>query len=262
MRVLVTNDDGVDADGLIVLATALVDDGHDVVVAAPTTERSGSGSSIGTIEHGTHIAVQERRIDALGTTPVFAVDCPPALAVIAACAGAFGPAPELVVSGINPGHNTGRSILFSSTVGAVLAARVTGVSGVAISTAFEPHHRYDTAAAVARSVVRWMSDRGSPRLTLNVNVPAVDLADLDHAVITTLAAQSMFSLRISRTENDLVLHREERDGGFRPGTDGAAVVDGHVSITSLNTVADANGVLSEADARELARALDLTPTSI
>ncbi|OBA70920.1 5'/3'-nucleotidase SurE [Gordonia sp. 852002-10350_SCH5691597] len=262
MRVLVTNDDGVDAEGLVAVATVLVDDGHDVVVAAPTTERSGSGSSIGTIEHGTHIAVQERHIDALGTTPVFAVDCPPALAVIAACAGAFGPAPELVVSGINPGHNTGRSILFSSTVGGILAARVTGVSGVAISTAFEPHHRYDTAAAVARSVVRWMSDRGSPRLTLNVNVPAVDLADLDHAVITTLAAQSMFSLRISRTENDLVLHREERDGGFRPGTDGAAVVDGHVSITSLNTVADANGVLSEADARELARALDLTPTSI
>ena len=261
MRVLVTNDDGVDAEGITVLALALVDDGHDVVVVAPSTERSGSGSSIGTIEHGSRIPLHEKRIDALGGTPVFAVDCPPALGVVAACAGAFGPAPELVVSGINPGHNTGRSILFSSTVGAVLAARVAGVGGIAISTAFEPHHRYDTAAAVARSLVSWMSDGRARKLTLNVNVPAVDIEELDTAVITTLAAQSMFSLRISREDDHLLLGREERTNGFRPGTDGAAVAERTVSITNLAPVTDANGLLSDAEAAALVGALHLAPTS-
>lgn len=248
MRVLVTNDDGYDADGLIAVATALISADHDVVVGAPSSERSGSGSSLGTIEDGALITTTEHRIPELGDTPVFALDCPPALTVVAFCAGAFGPPPELVVSGINEGHNTGRSILFSSTVGAVLAARVAGVSGIAVSCGFAPDHRYDTAAAVTERVVGWMSETRSVPMTLNVNVPDVDFAELRGIRVAALAGRSMFTLRLSRTEGGLLINRDERRGGrFREGTDSAAVADGYVSVSGLSGVDADNDSLADAD---------------
>ncbi|WHU46884.1 5'/3'-nucleotidase SurE [Gordonia sp. L191] len=248
MRILVTNDDGYDAPGLSAAASALIEAGHDVIVAAPLTERSGSGSSLGSIEDGTHIPVLSTSLPGLGTTPVYAFDCPPALAVVACCAGSYGRAPDLVVSGVNPGHNTGRSILFSSTVGAVLAARVAGISGLAVSCGFPPAHRYDTAAAVITRIVEWMTESGSPRMSLNVNVPDVDYADLGGIRITALAARSMFSIRMSPAEGGLTLHREERSRGFTEGTDSAAVAAGYVSVTALSGVGDENATL-ELDSR-------------
>ncbi|WLP88525.1 5'/3'-nucleotidase SurE [Gordonia sp. NB41Y] len=236
MRVLVTNDDGYDADGLIAVASALLAAGHDVVVGAPSSERSGSGSSLGTIEDGAQIPMTEHRLPQLGDTPVFALDCPPALATVAFCAGAFGPRPEFVVSGINVGHNTGRSILFSSTVGAVLAARVAGVGGLAISCGFAPHHRHDTAAAVAERLVGWMDEARATRMTLNVNVPDIDFDDLRGIRVTSLAGKSMFTLRLSRNEHGLLINRDERQAGFREGTDSAAVADGYVSVSALRGV--------------------------
>ncbi|MCX5046363.1 5'/3'-nucleotidase SurE [Aldersonia sp. NBC_00410] len=246
MRVLVTNDDGYDAVGLVAVAESLLAAGHEVTVGAPLTERSGSGSSLGTIEDGSRIPLFEKRIDALGNTPVYALDCPPALAAIAFCSGTFGPPPDLVVSGINPGHNTGRSVLFSSTVGAVLAARVAGISGLAISTGFAPGHRFDTAAEVARGLVQWFGARDSAAdpLTLNVNVPELDFAALQGIRIADLGAKSMFTLRVARTDGDLVLRRVERSSGFASGTDGAAVVDGFVSVTPLSSVGADLGALS------------------
>lgn len=259
MRVLVTNDDGYDADGLIAVASALITAGHEVVVGAPSSERSGSGSSLGTIEDGALIPTTEHRLAELGDTPVFALDCPPALTTIAFCSGAFGPPPELVVSGINEGHNTGRSILFSSTVGAVLAARVAGVGGIAVSCGFAPRSRYDTAAAVTERIVGWIADSNAPRMTLNVNVPDVDFADLRGIRMTSLAARSMFSLRLSRTENALLINRVLRDAGFREGTDSAAVADGFVSVSALRGVDADTAPLRDADAAErLDDALGLT----
>lgn len=239
MRVLVTNDDGYDSPGLVSVARALVEAGHDVIVGAPMSERSGSGSSLGTIEDGSRIALQESRIDDLGDVPVYGLDCPPALAVIAMCAGGFGPPPDLVVSGINPGHNTGRSVLFSSTVGAVLSARVMGINGLAVSCGFAPAHRFDTAAEVTSGLVEWFSDAAGHAvdpLTLNVNVPDVDYGALQGLRVTELAHRSMFTIRVGREDDALVLRREERGSGFPAGTDGAAVADGYVSVTALTSV--------------------------
>lgn len=245
MRILVTNDDGYDAPGLITVASALIAAGHDVMVGAPKSERSGSGSSLGTIEDGSLIPSFETTHDALGAARVIAMDCPPALAVVACCAGTFGPPPELVISGINPGHNTGRSILFSSTVGALLAARVAGIGGLAVSCGFAPAHRYDTAAEVTVRLVEWMVNSGSTRMSLNVNVPDIDFDSLAGVRVTRLGAQSMFSLRTSAIDDGVLLRREERHSGFRDGTDSAAVADGCVSVTALRGVVDANEALLE-----------------
>ena len=235
MRVLVTNDDGYDADGLIAVASALITAGHEVVVGAPSSERSGSGSSLGTIEDGALIPTTEHRLAELGDTPVFALDCPPALTTIAFCSGAFGPPPELVVSG------------------------VAGVGGIAVSCGFAPRSRYDTAAAVTERIVGWIADSNAPRMTLNVNVPDVDFADLRGIRMTSLAARSMFSLRLSRTENALLINRVLRDAGFREGTDSAAVADGFVSVSALRGVDADTAPLRDADAAErLDDALGLT----
>ena len=122
VRILVTNDDGVDAPGIKPLAVALAADGHDVVVVAPTSDRSGSGAAIGKL-FGTEPPEIVRHVwPELPGVAVHALDAPPATAVLGAALGAFGDPPDLVASGINPGANTGHLVIHSGTVGAALTA--------------------------------------------------------------------------------------------------------------------------------------------
>ena len=108
MRVLVTNDDGFDAPGLAVLARAMMKAGHDVVVVAPLTEASGAGAGVGPLHvMGRGIPVEAVAPPGLEGIKVLAADALPALIVLTACLGAFGPPPELVAAGINPGRNVG-----------------------------------------------------------------------------------------------------------------------------------------------------------
>jgi 5'-nucleotidase len=106
VRILVTNDDGIDATGLHALARALADLG-DVVVAAPDREYSGAGAALGPL-HLIQPEVRRARID--GIAEAWAVNGPPGLCVMFSRLGAFGPPFDLVVSGINPGANVGRAV--------------------------------------------------------------------------------------------------------------------------------------------------------
>ena len=143
MRILVTNDDGVDSPGIHALAAALVDDGHDVLVVAPTDDRSGAGASIGRLHGGGPPPVERQVWDELPDLSVHAIDAPPATAVFAACLGAFGDLPDLVASGINPGANTGHLVLHSGTVGATLTAAGYGIPGLAVSIDWSQTQEYD-----------------------------------------------------------------------------------------------------------------------
>lgn len=133
MKVLVTNDDGIEAVGLHALARALVADGRDVVVVAPDSDRSGSGAAIGHINIEAPIDATRVELPGLPDVPAYSVDGPPGLCVLAARLGGFGTPPELIVSGINPGCNTGRAVLHSGTVGAALTGANFGLSGLAVS---------------------------------------------------------------------------------------------------------------------------------
>jgi 5'-nucleotidase len=133
MKVLVTNDDGVGSPGLHALAGALVDDGHDVVVVAPDVDFSGSGAAIGRVHADEQIDAERVELPGLAGVPAYAVDGPPGLCVLTARLGGFGAPPDIVVSGINPGCNTGRAVLHSGTVGAALTAANFGVRGLAVS---------------------------------------------------------------------------------------------------------------------------------
>jgi 5'-nucleotidase len=121
MRLLLTNDDGIQSIGLAAMAAALRDADHDVTVVAPATDRSGASASLGRIVPKDRMIVSPTTIDNGGRRlDAATMDAPPGLIVMAAALGAFGDPPDVVVSGINLGPNTGHAILHSGTVGAVL----------------------------------------------------------------------------------------------------------------------------------------------
>src|SRR4051812_11575796 len=188
MRVLVTNDDGVDAIGLHVLARRL-SDLADVVVAAPDREYSGAGAGLGTL-HLLHPEVRTVHID--GVDEAWSISGPPALCVMFARLGVFGDPFDLVVAGINPGANTGRAIYHSGTVGAALTARNGGLSGLALSQAVAgfgvegqgwdemlADQHWDTAADIGAGIVEaWPTRAHDDPIVLNVNVPTLPAAQL------------------------------------------------------------------------------------
>jgi 5'-nucleotidase len=145
MKVLVTNDDGVASPGLHALARALVDDGHDVIVVAPDREMSGSAAAIGQVHVEGGIDAERVDLPRLDGVLAYAVAGPPGLCVLTARLGGFGDPPDLVVSGINPGCNTGRAVLHSGTVGAALTAANFGCRGLAVSIDVSTRHLHELA---------------------------------------------------------------------------------------------------------------------
>src|SRR5258706_11856095 len=95
MRILVTNDDGIDSPGLHVLAAMAVRAGHDVTVAAPAREASGSSASLTAVDRDGRIAMEERVVPGLAGAPCFAVSASPAFIALIATRGAFGAPPEV-----------------------------------------------------------------------------------------------------------------------------------------------------------------------
>lgn len=237
MRVLVTNDDGVDAPGLAVLARAVHAAGHDTLVVAPVDERSGASAAIGALGPGTRLRVTHPSIDGLHGEPgaeVRGLEGPPALCVIAARLGAFGPPPDLVISGINRGLNTGRSILHSGTVGAVLAAANQGLSGVAVSLAGHDPVRWDTAAHLAVEALDWVA--GAPvRTAVNLNVPDVELEAVKGVCWAVPAALGEWQAVVVGAEADVLeLDLRATDVELPPETDTALVAAGYAAVTLLN----------------------------
>jgi 5'-nucleotidase len=178
VRILVTNDDGVRAPGIAALARAAATSGHDVVVVAPLIDYSGSSAAVGPVHSRDGVNYESHVIDGLGNMPTFGIDGPPALAVILACVGGFGPRPDMVLSGINHGINVGRSAMHSGTVGAALTGAHFGLRCLAVSIRWgdEPVP-WDTPATMAAALIDVLAS-APPGATLNLNVPNVSIAEL------------------------------------------------------------------------------------
>ncbi len=146
VRILVTNDDGVQAPGIAALAAAAVRTGNDVIVVAPYEDWSGASAAVGAFYRRDGVEYRTFDIEGLEGVPVYGVDGPPALGVILACVGGFGRRPDIVLSGIDHGVNVGRSALHSGTIGAVLTAAQFGISGLATSIRYGPDPSVETAA--------------------------------------------------------------------------------------------------------------------
>lgn len=235
MRILVTNDDGIGAGGLPPLVSALTTSGHEVVVVAPAQNVSGASAAIGRIDPGTRIGATARDdFDGYGV-PAFAIDGPPGVAVLASLLGAFGAEPELVVSGINAGANTGNAVLHSGTVGAVLTARNFGVSGLAVSVDEGDTWQWETAAALAADVVPMI---GANRVVaLNLNCPARRLVDVAEMRWAELArGGTVRAVAASSRDGSLEFEFAEPTVRERPDSDVALLAAGHATLTALSGI--------------------------
>lgn len=182
MRILVTNDDGIDSVGLHKLAAAVARHGE-VIVVAPDSEYSGSSAAFGAL-HMIRPEIHEVQVG--GVERAYTVNGPPGLCVLLARLGLFGPErPDLIVAGINPGANVGRSVYHSGTVGAAITGRSGGIPGVAFSQEVSnfgvegqgwedalASQLWDSAVTVADIVVgALVAQLPSDGAVLNVNIP-------------------------------------------------------------------------------------------
>lgn len=238
--VLVTNDDGVGSPGLAALVRAVAGPGRRVVVAAPSSDQSGTSAAVSPrpaegvrIAHASIAGLDEPGFENL---IAFAVDGPPALAVLAARLGQLGgpaAAASVVASGVNLGLNTGVAVLFSGTVGAALAAANLGLSGLAVSIdAFEPQH-FATATTVAAAAFDWLLDAPAGTV-LNVNVPDLPVARLAGFRQAPLARLGTFEAVVRERGSEPFLAQFEIGRQEpAPGTDAALLREGWVTVTAL-----------------------------
>jgi 5'-nucleotidase len=235
VRVLVTNDDGIDSPGLHALAAAVVDAGYDVVVAAPLDDRSGASAAIGPAAAGEGIRLEPRQLRDLPGVPAYGLEAPPALIVLMAGLGGLGEQPDVVASGINPGGNTGRAVLHSGTVGAALTAATYGGSGLAVSLAAGEQAHWDTAAAFAGPALEWLTS-SPPGRVLNVNVPDRPLADVKGVRWGRLARFGTVRAAVVTTGDRIDVEFRANDDALDPDSDVALVAAGYVAVTTLGTI--------------------------
>lgn len=244
MRALVTNDDGIDSAGLAALASVAVTAGLEVIVAAPETVHDGSSASLTALQSSGRLTIRQQPLAGLAETKALAVDASPALITIAAAQGAFGPPPNIVLSGINRGPNTGNAVLHSGTVGAALTARTQGISALAVSSVeVDPGH-WDTCYEVAGRALTWLLDEiGSDPITLSVNVPDVPLHQLRGLRAAHLATSGTVQTEIGESSDDYVtITHRTIDTDAEPGTDAALLKDGWAPVTALAALCEATEV--------------------
>jgi len=232
MRVLVSNDDGVDAPGLQQLAAALREAGHDVVVVAPDRNRSGASNSL-TLGQPIRAHQRDAGTWSVAGTPT---DC-----VHLALSGLLEADPDIVLSGINDTGNLGDDVIYSGTVAAAMEGRCLGLPAIALSLATPDHdaQHYDTAARAAVAIVaRLRSDPLPADTILNINVPDLPWDDIAGYQVTRLGNRH-------RAEPCIRQHDPRgrpiwwigppgaaQDAG--PGTDFHAVRSGFISITPIH----------------------------
>jgi len=250
MKVLLTNDDGIQATGLNAMRRALLEvPGVELAVIAPNGNRSAYGRMITTREP---LWVEE--VHFRDGTSGFATDGSPVDCVRFAALGLVESPPELIVSGINHGANLGDDITYSGTVAAALEGIVLGVPAIAVSQ--QSHARemdfrlgdrfdFEQAATFVARVVEELEQVPMPERTLlNINCPAVDAAGARACRL----GKRIYQDRLELTEegdgrrryriygDDPTYHQED-------GTDFAAIADGYIAVTPLHfDLTDQSGI--------------------
>ncbi|MCD4813557.1 5'/3'-nucleotidase SurE [bacterium] len=168
-KILITNDDGIHAPGLAALAEVMQELG-DIEVVAPDTERSAAGHAI-TMLHILRVFDIYKNGDVFGR----AVNGTPADCVKLALSNLIAKPPQLVVSGVNPGPNTGTNVLYSGTVSAAMEGAIYGIPSLAVSMGtLKNKQDFRPAQFYARQVAAMMLEKGLPKgVMLNLNVPSL-----------------------------------------------------------------------------------------
>jgi 5'-nucleotidase len=232
MRILVSNDDGVDAAGIRMLAAVLREAGHEVTVVAPDRDRSGASNSL-TLD----LPIRLKRIDhytvSVAGTPT---DC-----VHLALTGLLEFEPDIVVSGINNAANLGDDVIYSGTVSAAMEGRFLGLPAVAVSLVsrnHDPKHFETAARAAVEIVARLKADPLPADTILNVYVPDRPWHEIQGFEVTRLGKRHRSAPCIAQTDpRGRPIWWIGPAGGAEddgPGTDFDAVRRGYVSVTPIH----------------------------
>lgn len=232
-RILVTNDDGVRAPGMAMVAQTLQAIGQ-VIIVAPTDNQSGKGHSIVTTE-----PIFRTDLTLSNGLRAISLTATPATTVHVAISNILTPKPDLVVSGINRGYNLGYASYLSGTVGAARQGAMQGVPSIATSLAEPGTQRdYVFAAEEVLGVARRVKQYGLPANTfLNVNIPVMPPDGYKGYLITTQAMQPSGKEHFVETKHPSgrsIYWSQYEEGGTGPqGTDLWAVSNGYVSVTPM-----------------------------
>ena len=254
MRILITNDDGINAPGLAVLhaiATEVAGDAGEVWTCAPAFEQSGVGHCI-SYTHPMMINQLDER--------VFAAEGSPADCVLAAIHDAMtATPPDLVLSGVNRGNNSAENTLYSGTIGGAMEAALQGLPAIAMSQFYGADNRdldtpFEAAAAHGADVVRRIlantpKETGGYKLFYNVNFPPVEAASVKGV---KLAAQGLRDGTSFSTEPHispsgrrfLWIRGGNQQVRTAEGTDAAVNLDGYISVTPMRADLTDHGALA------------------
>ena len=228
MKILVSNDDGVNSPGIRALASELATIAE-IVVVAPDKNRSGASNSL-TLTRPIRIKEEDNGYYSVEGTPT---DC-----VHLALTGFLQPLADIVVSGINDGANLGDDILYSGTVAAAMEGRFLGLPAIAFSLVGENCQHYDAAATVARQLVQKICTMALPSQTiLNVNIPDLPLEKIRGIEVTRLGrrhvAEPVIKEKDPRGRPIYWIGPPGLAEDAGPGTDFYAINRHYISITPL-----------------------------
>lgn len=228
MEILVTNDDGIHADGLRALAEALRPLGN-VTVIAPDREQSAASHAL-TLHRPLRIRKAEEGILSVDGTPT---DC-----VLLGVHGFLKQKPDLVVAGINHGPNMGNDTSYSGTVAAAVEGTFLGIPAVAFSLATWESADFGPAGMVARELVKTFLERGiRPGMCVSVNIPPIPRGEMKGVRVTRLGKRVFRDVIVEKTDPRGKLYYWI--GGEDPTwendelSDFNAVSEGYVSVTPL-----------------------------
>ncbi len=224
-QILLTNDDGIQAEGLKALERSLAGLGEWIVVA-PDREMSATSQAL-----SLHAPLRVRALDERH----YAVSGTPADAVILAIHHLLKQKPDLVISGINPGGNLGENVVYSGTVAGAMEAALHGVPAFAISLASRKNVDYSASAAFAAQLAAKIFEEGLPAgVMLNVNVPRGEVRGVRFTCQSQKISQNIIQEKKDPRGRPYYWHDETLEfGNLEPDSDYAAVLAHEISITPL-----------------------------
>lgn len=259
MRILVTNDDGINAPGLAALcdiAAELAGPDGDIWTIAPAIEQSGTGHCVSYLSPLMFEEIGPKRFHVHGT---------PADCVLAGLGSIIdGTRPDVVLSGINRGNNSGENVLYSGTVGAAMEAALQGVKAIALSQYMGDANRnrpdeFEAARKHSGRVVKSLLERApwdeeDYRLFFNVNFPPCAADDVAGVRVVSQGFRTgvKFSATPQRAPNGrdfLWIKGGSQANSAKPGTDVHANHEGYISITPMRADLTARAAMPELETR-------------
>ena len=237
MRILVTNDDGINADGLVALERIARRLSDDVWIVAPEYEQSGASRALTLSEPLRVRKLDERRYSVTGTP----TDC----VMLALEELIKDGRPDLVLSGVNRGHNTAEDVTMSGTVAGAIQGMALGVPSMALSQSLALFHddvvaHWETAESFAPGIIERLLEAGWPKdVIININFPNRPADEVEAVEVTRQGFRDIHNMKAEKRTD--LRGRDYYWMGFtarRPevdeGTDLAAVLAGRISVTPLH----------------------------